>query len=314
MAAPWQSQLTTTETSPTPDVVNEYHVKDLLGRGAFAKVKLCERVVDGAPPRPFALKILSKPALAKMKEYIRDGTSMRAVTALEKVEIEVAIMSNLYHRNVVLLFEVINDPRSDKIYLVLEHMAKGPCMVWQAASKLFESPVTRDVLDEDLARSHVLDLLHGVTYLHGQGVCHRDIKPDNLLLNDEGRCHLSDFGCAQKYVQGTLVTDTAGTFEFWAPECCNGAPYDPFKADLWAIGVTFYIFLFGKLPFQAESPKELFERIVEQPLEVPTTEVSPDAIDLLQSLLEKDPSQRMALDMMEYHPWLLALPPEPLTF
>ncbi|OQR87508.1 ser/thr kinase [Achlya hypogyna] len=314
MAAPaWSSMRTTTETTLAADVVNEYHIQELLGRGAFAKVKRCERRTAESAPRPFALKILSKAALGKMKEYIRDGDGMRAVSALDKAEREIDILSTLYHRNVVLLFEVINDPRSDKIYLVLELMEKGPCMLWSADIKAFRSPLSGGILDEELARRHILDIIQGVGYLHARGICHRDIKPDNILLNADGRCHLSDFGCAQVLAPGELVTDTAGTFEFLAPECCTGVAFDPFKADIWAIGVTLYVFVTGRLPFQAETTKELFEVIVAQPIELPVT-VSADAADLLLCLLEKDPSQRATLETLEYHPWLLALPPEPLTF
>ncbi|OQR92600.1 ser/thr kinase [Thraustotheca clavata] len=313
MTTQWQSVLTTTAHVDGSNV-NEYVLHELLGKGTFAKVKRCERCVDGTEPRPFAMKILSKAALSKMKEYVRDGTSMRAVTALDKVEQEISTLSCLYHRNIVLLFEVINDPSNDKIWMVLELM-QGPCMLWNSEDKVFHSPITNGVLTEEVARTHVLDIIHGVEYLHGLGICHRDIKPDNILLNQDNRCHLSDFGCAQKYNENAMVTDTAGTFEFLAPECCKGIAYDPFKVDLWAIGVTLYVFLFGKLPFEAENTKELFDCIVEKPLVLPESPViSDDAQDLLHCLLEKDPNQRITLSMLEYHPWLLSLLPEPLMF
>ncbi|RQM13061.1 hypothetical protein B5M09_008386, partial [Aphanomyces astaci] len=120
----WQSLITTHEDAPCDgtDRVNEYFMKESLGKGAFAKVKRCERRVENAQPRPFAAKIMSKSALQRMKEYVRVGESMRAVTALDNVEAEIEVMRTLYHRNIVLLFEVINDPGSDKIYLILEYI------------------------------------------------------------------------------------------------------------------------------------------------------------------------------------------------
>jgi serine/threonine protein kinase len=157
-----------------------------------------------APRRQFAMKIFSKAMLSKMKDYVSQGaprqqsdaespplspsrpppqphsqfpsSSMRVVTALDRMRDEVRIMRTLYHRNIVLLFEVIESETSDKIYLVLEYMPQGPCMVFRPATKDFVSPITKSVLTDDLARAHTLDILHGLEYLHARGICHRDLK------------------------------------------------------------------------------------------------------------------------------------------
>jgi [calcium/calmodulin-dependent protein kinase] kinase len=67
---------------------------------------------------------------------------------------------------------------------------------------------------------------------------------------------VSDFGCAQRWHAGDRLTNTAGTFQFLAPECCTGEPFDPFLADIWAIGITLYAMFYGKLPFDATNTKE----------------------------------------------------------
>jgi serine/threonine protein kinase len=104
------------------------------------------------------------------------STPMRVVTALDRMRDEVRIMRTLYHRNIVLLFEVIESETSDKMYLVLEHMQQGPCMIFRPDTKDFVSPITKSVLSDDLARAHTLDILHGLDYLHTRGICHRDLK------------------------------------------------------------------------------------------------------------------------------------------
>ncbi|RHY01297.1 hypothetical protein DYB36_006247 [Aphanomyces astaci] len=313
----WQSLITTHEDAPCDgtDRVNEYFMMESLGKGAFAKVKRCERRVENAQPRPFAAKIMSKSALQRMKEYVRVGESMRAVTALDKVEAEIEVMRTLYHRNIVLLFEVINDPGSDKIYLILEYMSTGPCMVYNSVSKAFHSPITRGPLTEEWAKQHMRDIVQGVKYLHARGVCHRDIKPDNILLNADNRCHISDFGCAQSFLPVDKITNTLGTYQFYAPECCSGDPFDPFAADAWAIGVTLYVFLFGVLPFDAATPKDLFDALLQDPVPIPSTAFSPLCMNFLEFSLHKDPSKRMTVLSMELHPWL-AIPDEdePLSF
>ncbi|RLN53421.1 hypothetical protein BBJ28_00009575, partial [Nothophytophthora sp. Chile5] len=319
--------------------------------------------------RQFAMKIFSKKMLRKMKDYCaepaheqREGelaaaaedalpVRMRVVTALDRVRDEIEIMRSLYHRNIVLLFEVIEDS-SDKIYMVLEYMVQGPCMVYRSNTKDFYSHATGGTLSEELARAYLRDILLGLEYLHQRRICHRDIKasrrsamllaaPDNILLNDSGRCHLTDFGCAKKFgnntagtigdvglaqesVQPVLMSDTVGTYQFLAPECCSGEPYDPFKVDIWAVGIVLYIFLFGKLPFTSESTRELFDEITRAEIVLPEVEegsgrdqqLRPECRDLLVRLLEKGPGQRITITQALRHPWFVNEDEEdePLSF
>lgn len=104
------------------------------------------------------------------------------------------------------------------------------------------------------------------------------------------------------------VTDTTGTYHFLAPECCSGEPYDPFKVDIWAVGVLLYIFLFGTLPFNCDGTKELFDTIIQCDLVLPIEEserLPSDCKDLLLRLLDKSPSERILLKDALQHPWLV---------
>ncbi|TMW56370.1 hypothetical protein Poli38472_006380 [Pythium oligandrum] len=280
--------------------------------------------------REFAVKIFSKKSLVKIKEYVsqrvdgEDAARMRVVTALDRVRDEVQIMRSLYHRNIVLLFEVIEAEDDDKIYLVLEYMPTGPCMVFKKEAQEFTSPITQGVLTEELAQAHTRDILNGLSYLHRRGICHRDLKPDNILLNTTGRCHLSDFGCAlacsvdkRGDILRPLVTDTIGTYQFLAPECCSGEPYDPFAVDVWAVGMILFIFLFGKLPFEASGTKELFDEITSLDIAVHLEgrEIPPQCRDLLVRLLQRNASDRITLAAALGHPWLVEDDnEEPLSF
>ncbi len=85
----------------------------------------------------------------------------------------------------------------------------------------------------------------GVDYLHSVGVAHGDIKPDNLLLGADGRVRICDFGSAQLASPGECVLRTVGTPAFFTPEMCRGGPFSARAADLWALGVCLYIFVFG---------------------------------------------------------------------
>ncbi|RMX67657.1 hypothetical protein KXD40_003806 [Peronospora effusa] len=328
---------------------------DTKDNGDAALAPVSPTVSSPPKARLFAMKIFSKKMLHRLKDYHVESAvgeergdnaeeneaprMMRVVTAMDRVYEEIEIMRSLYHRNIVLLFEVITADDSDKVYLVLEYMACGPCMVFRPDTKDFYSRVTGGTLPEELARRYLSDILLGLQYLHQRRICHRDIKPDNVLLNDSGHCQITDFGCAKAFSDVTedggvtgathanaepvLLSDTVGTYQFSAPECCSGDPYDPFKADIWAVGVVFYIFLFGSLPFSSESTQELFDEIIRAEIILPGPVESgreiplcPEGQDLLHRLLEKNPEQRITIANALSHPWLVQDDDgdEPLSF
>jgi [calcium/calmodulin-dependent protein kinase] kinase len=99
------------------------------------------------------------------------------------------------------------------------------------------------------------------------------------------------------------VSDTVGTYQFLAPECCTGGCYDPFCADVWAIGIIMYVFLFGKLPFVSESTSDLFEEICGVEVQLPV-KVSSSCKDLLFDLLKKDPTERIKMSNVLQHRWM----------
>lgn len=88
--------------------------------------------------------------------------------------------------------------------------------------------------------------VQGLDYLHANQLAHGDLKPDNLLLGADGRVKIADFGSSQLTRCCDLVNRTAGTPAFMAPEMCSGQPYHARMADVWALGVCLYMFLFGE--------------------------------------------------------------------
>lgn len=188
-------------------------------------------------------------------------------------------MKKCLHPNIVELREVLDDTKSNKIYLVLEYLEGGE-IKWQSAE-------SKPLMTQDQAREIARDVLSGLEYLHFQGIIHRDIKPANLLRDKDGRVKISDFGVSYAssldYPDDELeLAKTAGTPAFFAPELCVSNLNDPCrppitsKIDIWAYGVTLYCLLFGKVPFIAESEFELFDVIVKQPLTFPDEELPSD--------------------------------------
>lgn len=258
--------------------MNEYEIVRPLGRGEFGEVVLAERRVPDEPPGEYALKKFDKQRLAA-----RFHGFGRTRTALDRVYDEIDIMSSLYDRYCVLLFEVIDDPDTNKLYLVTEFMPGGSVMTedpLRPGGLMFQGK--RAPLSEEVARRYGYGLLRGLRYLHGKRIVHRDIKPDNLLISPLNRCLIGDFGCAQVVpmavsaptpaldslppIPGSslpdgLVADSVGAPAFRSPQAVSGDPYDPFAADVWAAGVTLYCFLYGQLPFYSVSEFDLFRSI-----------------------------------------------------
>lgn len=187
--------------------VNEYAIVGYLGEGSFGRVFRGQRRAGGRE-RDFALKEMSKSRLAKKRELRRVGGAggeTKLVTMLDNVARTCSIHRHLYHRHVMLLFEVINDPDEDRMFLVTEYMAKGPSMWWDNSTQEFHfGPSKRDgsgrgPMPVNTARRFALHAALGLQYLHGLGIVHRDIKPDNLLVNSRDQCVISDLGSAHKF-------------------------------------------------------------------------------------------------------------------
>ncbi|BFZ61844.1 hypothetical protein YB2330_002921 [Saitoella coloradoensis] len=319
-------------------VINRYEIIKELGRGVHGKVKLARVLPEDAtsatgyaspsslstPPDEndpdteyVAIKIVDR--APKRRQLGKSPSLDNGQTPRELgIRREIAIMKKCVHPNVVRLREVIDDSMSKKIYLVLEYMDAGE-IVWRTVD---EEPA----LTQEQARRVFRDVVLGLEYLHYQGIVHRDIKPANLLRSTTNIIKISDFGVSHLSQQqgGSSQDDaelakTAGTPAFFAPELCftdlgDGRKRPPVtKAiDIWSLGVTLFCLLFGKCPFTGESEFDLFRNIAEEELVIPEhPHIDDEARDLLVRLLEKDPQQRITLEEVKRHPWVLRGIPDP---
>jgi calcium-dependent protein kinase len=114
-------------------------------------------------------------------------------------------------------------------------------------------------LTETETRKIVRGVLEGVEYLHDHSICHRDIKPDNILFDSAGVPKLTDFGLSNIYLQGSQFTSLVGSPYFIAPEVITGG-YD-MQCDIWSLGVLVALMLTGKQLFDGLTREEVFERI-----------------------------------------------------
>ena len=252
-----------------------YELDREIGRGGMGIVY---RAKDRRLKRPVAIKLLP-PELAFRSE-IRTRFLREAETAAQ-----------LSHPNIVPIYSV--DERDGLVYFVMA-VVEGDNL----AKRMHD----RGPMDVDEVRRILRDVADALAYAHARGVVHRDIKPDNILLDAQGRPLVTDFGIARAISEGGDARLTAtgmaiGTPAYMSPEQSAGEREMDGRTDLYSLGVVGYQMLTGELPFNAAStPAMLVKHISERPRPVSDRRegIPPDLARAVMLMLEKDPSNRFA--------------------
>ncbi|KRY22739.1 Maternal embryonic leucine zipper kinase [Trichinella patagoniensis] len=280
--------MTTQKASSDQEALNGfYELYETIGSGGFAKVKRGVHVLTGGS---VAIKIMDKKALKK---------------DLPRVQTEINALKHLCHQNIGRLYEVIETER--KYFLVLEYCTGG---------ELFDYIVKKDGLPEPEARHFFRQIVAAVVFVHEQGFAHRDLKPENLLLTDDLRLKLIDFGlCAKpEYGLQDSLNTCCGSPAYAAPEIISGKAYYGNETDVWSMGVLLYTLLCGCLPFDDDNITAMYRKI-QANIIIPLfpysgqykepTDVSSNAVNLLRCMLQKDPAKRIKAKELLTHPWVV---------
>ena len=176
-------------------------------------------------------------------------------------------------------------------------------------STLLDYANTHGALSESRARRIIGQLILILEYLHCElGIVHRDIKCENLIIDNQGNIHLIDFGFARRCEQNNLgenkfFVTTCGSPAYVAPEIIENRPYN-FMVDIWSMGVVLFAILCGRLPFENTNIAMMLDMILKTEPDFPDT-LSPPCLDLLKKMLVKDMSMRISLKEMREHPWIV---------
>ncbi|KAL4450265.1 hypothetical protein ABPG74_008971 [Tetrahymena malaccensis] len=299
---------------------NYYELQDVLGEGCVGLVRKAIKITDQSE---YAVKIVRT----------------RDEETIMNIKNEFLHLRELQHKNIVKVYEIYIDKTKGKIYTIME-LIKGREM-FEVINQLgsysgnFFYLLQQFILkinfishinylfslknSEQIAKKIFRQIVQAISYMHSKYVCHRDLKPNNILCDETGdNVKITDFNVSKfcdSYkdysnnnlpFQGIKMWTYTGTIAFSAPEIFKENCYDE-NIDIWSAGVILYTMLCGKEPFQAEFVKDLINKIIEGEYSFPSDpwdKISEEAKDLIRKCLTINPEDRIKPDMMLQHPWL----------
>jgi serine/threonine protein kinase len=249
------------------NTIGKYQLGRTIGEGTFAKVKLA---VDSTNGHNVAIKIIDKHMVMESNLKFQ-------------VQREIRTMKLLHHPNIVRIHEVIGT--KTKIYIVMDYVSGGQLSDKMSCAKK---------LDESEARKLFQQLIDAVDYCHNRGVYHRDLKPDNLLLDSKGNIKVSDFGLSALRKHGDMLTTACGSPCYVAPELLANKGYDGAVADVWSCGVILFEMLAGYLPFDERNLVVLYKKIAAADYKCPSW-FTESQKTLISRILEPSPKKRITI-------------------
>ncbi|KAH9960504.1 kinase-like domain-containing protein [Russula dissimulans] len=317
---------------PTYKGLERFQLIEKKGDGAFSNVYKALDITSGMHVAVKAVRKYELTTSQAGERHLNHKFKKKPrVTERANILKEVQIMRGISHPSVIKLNSFVESP--DHYFLILELMEGG---------ELFHQIVKLTYFSENLSRHAILQVAHGIRYLHEEsGVVHRDIKPENLLFEripiipsknpiirqydeekeDEGefipgvggggigRVKIADFGLS-KVIWNEETMTPCGTVGYTAPEIVKDERYSK-SVDMWALGCVLYTLLCGFPPFYDESINVLTEKVARGYytfLSPWWDDISASAKDLITHLLCVDPAQRYTIDEFLAHPWCNAAP------
>ncbi|XP_063359565.1 serine/threonine-protein kinase fused isoform X1 [Cydia amplana] len=254
--------------------MENYDIISFVGEGSFGRV--------------FKAKNKESDVVVALKVIRKKGRSSKDLKNLRQ---ECDIQRTLEHPNIIRMIDSF-DTESELV------------VVTEYAEKELHSILAKEgCLNEEQVKKITWDLVSALYYLHSHRVLHRDLKPQNVLLDSSGCAKLCDFGLARIMTNSThILTSIKGTPLYMAPELIDEKPYDH-QADLWSLGCIVYELMAGQPPFYTMSILQLVRMIRHKPVQWPSF-ISKEARSFLQGLLHKDPMKRMTWPDILAHPFV----------
>ena len=246
--------------------LNDFKLLKVLGRGTFGKVVLVQYKLT---KKYYAMKIMKKDVILESGQVTN--------TLLEK-----NILQNLNYQFLVGMDFCFQT--QERIYFVMNFIRGG---------ELFKHLLNCKFFPEEKAKFYSAIIGLALEYLHTHGIVYRDIKPDNILIDEDGYLKLADFGMAKMLKDQEKAFSLCGTPEYFPPEIITREGHNK-AADWWSYGILLYEMLFGIPPFYSKNTEKMFDLITKAELKFPKKiNVSEDAKDLIKKLLIKNQDLRL---------------------
>ena len=267
--------------------LGRYEIDAEIGHGAMGVVY---RARDPKIDRTVAIKTISLSGLEPDAEQ----------EYRERFVVEARAAGRLFHPRIVTIFDVAEDPHTLTPYIVMEYVS---------GRSLEEVLCTENgTLPLDTALQVTQELAEALDYAHAQGIVHRDVKPSNIIVAEDGHPKIADFGIAKLNALDLPQTGhTLGTPAYMSPEQLRGDPVDG-RSDLFSLGVILYQLLTGHRPFQGNSTRTISFKVLNRdpvPATALNAELCPELGHVIARAIAKDPSQRyqtgmeMAVDLRD---------------
>ncbi|KAF3706536.1 putative serine/threonine-protein kinase SgK494 [Channa argus] len=242
-----------------------FQVLGYIAKGSFGPIL---KVKDKAKQKTYAVKVIPK------SEILRLGV-------LEQSKEEVIVQRQVHHPFVHDLQDCWQTQRH--LYIMCDYCSTGDLYTyWQMIGQF----------TEDTVRVFAAELACALGFLHDNGIIHRDVKMENILLTDNGHLRLADFGLSRRLESGGRAFTICGTIQYMAPEVLSGGPYNH-AADWWSLGILLFSLVNGKFPVPPEADHcSMLWKVRSCPYEMPLS-FSPSFASLITELLCKTPFRRL---------------------
>ena len=248
------------------------------------------------------------------------------------VDNEIRMLKNVDHPNIIKLFDVKEFKDEGILFMVMEFATNGNLTTYLVDGK--------KSVDEKVLYKFFKQICDAIFYMHNViRVVHRDIKAENVLIDDDNNVKLADFGLSKKIENDSLLSTQCGSINYVSPEIIKGEGYSE-KTDIWSLGVLLYLMAVGSFPFEDDNAGKLFQKILSDPVKFPASNSSfqnsieakrPNLLlptsnignnklhpimndckidsnlkDLIWKMLEKDQDKRISIVDVLNHPWMKA--------
>ncbi len=260
--------------------LENYTVGKAIGQGAYAIVHQCQHKQT---MKKYAIKIYQK---AKLNDSMKRKAVQREILALRKID----------HPNIIKMHDLIETSR--EICIVTDYI-RGISL-----HQFVKQQCTNRQVKEPTCRRFFKQITEAFDYLHHKGIAHRDVKLDNILIEDStNMIKIIDFGFAAFCNDSQKHKIFCGTPSYMAPELVRKHEYDGREVDMWALGVLLYALLAGTFPFRGQNEKDLYSKIMRANFKFPEM-MSRDARQIIQKLICVDSRKRYKASDLIREPWI----------